>query len=381
VPVSHDLLTVANDDALALRAADGKVRPLRDSSGAQGGTPLAASADGRWLARGLRDGVDLFDANDGRRVARLQAPLPLPDRVWQLAFSPDGNRLLGRSVRNRWLVWDIAPEARPHAAVRRELELAGVDLENTPAPASEDERAALRERDPGAPAPAARPAQQGVRSVAGGGIAARSADAPQATVDLTSVYNLGLNEVSRTSVHSPADFAWLPQGVQRLLGIDYDIRGAIQLRDQQGFYEQPMLTAPRSVHAPVARQRAAAVDALMMSALACTADPNQPFALVGLDFVDGTTADLPARCDIDLYHWRQISQLGDHAQVAALGLDARLISLLWRPVHVYAVHLANPHPEKIIQGVRLVAGPGSGGGPIFLAVTLEPAPEVAVDAH
>jgi hypothetical protein len=140
--------------------------------------------------------------------------------------------------------------------------------------------------------------------------------------------------------------------VQRLLGIDYDIRGAIQLRDEEGFYEQPMTTAPRAVHVPVAKQRAAAIDALMMSALACPANPHRPFALVGLEYADGSVADLPVRCDFDLFHWRQISALGDHAQVAVRGLDARLVALLWRPVHVYAVHLANPHPEKAVQGVK-----------------------------
>ncbi|HEX3124526.1 MAG TPA: protein kinase [Rhodanobacteraceae bacterium] len=381
VPASRNLLVVANDDAPALRGADGSMRQLRDAAGVDGGAALAASPDGRWLARGLRDGVDLFDADDGRRLARLRAPLPLPDRVWQLAFSPDGNRLLARSVRNRWLVWDIAPEARAPAAVRRELELGGVDVGYAVAPAREDERAALRAHDPGAPSMPPRAALPGVRTVAGGGIAARSAQASPVTLDLTPVYNLGLNEVSRPTLHSPADFAWLPQGVQRLLGIDYDIRGALQLRDEEGFYEQPMTTAPRAVHVPVAKQRAAAIDALMMSALTCPANPHRPFAMVGLEYADGSVADLPVRCDFDLFHWRQISALGDHAQVAVRGLDARLVALLWRPVHVYAVHLANPHPEKMVQGVKLVAGLGSGGGPMFLAVTLEPAQEVAADAH
>ena len=115
----------------------------------------------------------------------------------------------------------------------------------------------------------------------------------------------------------------------------------------------------------------------MMSALTCPANPHRPFALVGLEYADGTVADVPVRCDFDLFHWRQVSGLGDHAQIAVLGLDARLVPLLWRPVHVYAVHLANPHPEKAIQGVKLVAGLGSGGGPMFLAVTLEP----AADGH
>ena len=380
VPVSHDLLIVPNDDAPALRDAEGSMRPLRDAGGADGGTALAASADGRWLARGLRDGVDLFDASDGRRLARLHAPLPLPDRVWQLAFSPDGERLLARSVRNRWLVWDIAPEARTPAAVRRELELGGVDVGYALAPAREDERAALREHDHGAPTEPPRADPKGVRTVAGGAIAARSPDAPAAALDLTPVYNLGLNEVSRPVLHSPSDFAWLPKGVQHLLGIDYDIRGAIQLRDEEGFYEQPMTTAPRAVHVSVAKQRAAAIDALMMSALTCPANPHRPFAVVGLEYADGTVADLPVLCDVDLFHWRQMSGLGDHAQVAVRGLDARLVPLLWRPVHVYAVHLANPHPEKMIQGVKLVAGLGSGGGPMFLAATLEPL-EVAGDEH
>jgi len=381
VPGSDKLLIVANDDVPALRGADGSMRPLGDATGAESVPVLAASADGRWLARGLQDGVDLFDASDRRRLARLRAPLPLPDGVRQIAFSPDGDRLMARTVRNRWLVWDIAPEARTPAAVRRELELAGLDGGDPPAPANEDERRMLRERDRGAPPMLPRAAPDGVRTVAGGAIAARSADAPPNALDLTSVYNVGLDEVSRPTLHSPADFAWLPQGVQRLHGIDYDIRGAVQLRAEQGFYEQPMIAAPNTVRVSVTKRNASAVDALIISALSCPDNPDKPLALVELDFADGTAASLPVRCDIDVFHWRQISRLGEHSRIAVQGLDARLTSLLWRPVHAYAVRLANPHPEKMIQGVRLVAGPGSGGSAMFLAVTLEPMPEASADGH
>jgi hypothetical protein len=104
-------------------------------------------------------------------------------------------------------------------------------------------------------------------------------------------------------------------------------------------------------------------------------------ALVGLEFADGTSADLPVSCDIDLLHWQQVSGLGDHARIATRGLDARVLPLLWRPANVYALRLGNPQPEKPTKGLRLAAGPGSGGAAMFLAVTLEPTPQAVTDAR
>ncbi len=376
IPASRELVMANAEDPLSVRDDAGHAREFEDGGdpGANRGNALAASRDGRWLARSLLDGVELFDVRDGKRVVRLHAPLPKLDRVWQLAFSPDGNRLLAGTLRNRWLVWDIEPDARPVAAIQRELDLRAIGRRESSAaatlPVQSGERAQMRARDPGPPAPAPwLDPMPAARMLANGSIPARSAQAPDSTLDLTASYNRALDEM-RPTMSAPSDYAWLPRGVVRLLGVDFDVRGAIQLRDRDGFIEKAQLDAPSSVQMAVTERKVASVELLMMS--------NYPvegaaMAAATLQYADGTSADLPIHEGSDLFHWRRQSGLSQTARLATLGYDARIVPEFWRRVRVYAVHLPNPHPERPLRALTLAAGKGVGASPVFFAVTLPPA--------
>ncbi|MCE5232127.1 MAG: WD40 repeat domain-containing serine/threonine protein kinase [Mizugakiibacter sp.] len=122
---------------------------------------VAVSADGKLVAHAFRREVQLYDATTAAAAGPpLHADSNAMDAIAQLAFSPDGNRLLGRTVQGHWLVWPIAPEQRPAGAMQSELARLGArdEAPRRPQPPTAAERAALRARDPGAwPAAEIRP--------------------------------------------------------------------------------------------------------------------------------------------------------------------------------------------------------------------------------
>jgi len=94
--------------------------------------------------------------------------------------------------------------------------------------------------------------------------------------------------------------------------------------------------------------------------------------LVTLNYADRTRAQLPIRAGRDVQHWRRQSGLSDTARLATLGYDARILPEFWRRVRLYAVSVANPHPEKPLREIAFTAGKGMGAAPVLFAVTLQP---------
>lgn len=371
LPDSDRLLIASANGAVDLLAPNGSRSPLPDYPGIVPARGIAVSADGRWIARALRDGVEIYTARGATRIARLRAPLPLPDQVWQLAFSADGTRLLGRSLGNRYLVWNLAPDTRPPDAIEHALALRGISGLQVPTTALADasERATLRATDAGPPKPADRPEPAAIRQLPGGGVPARDPQTPAEALDLSPWYNFALSEVDRASRHTAGDFGWLPQGTQRLLGTDYDLRGFIQLHDP---------AAPYSAQGPIPRQvriglpspaDIAALDVLLVEQFRTSG--GKAAAAIEIAYRNGQRARLPILAGSQIHaYWRM--DIGAQARLAAYGWDARALQARQEPVHVYAIRLPNPHPQWPIDALTLMALPGMGGAPAFLAVTMEP---------
>ncbi len=380
VPGSDRLLIASEGGASVLLAANGSTRDLQGSLGTAPERAIAIGADGRWIARALRDGVDLFDARDATRIAHLHASLLLPDRVWQLAFSADGKHLLGRSLRNRYLVWNLQPDMRAIDVIEREFVLRGMPgaLAPTTADIGADERAALRASDPG-PAPVSvSPEPTAIRQLAGGGIPPRGPKSPSNMLDLGNYYNFALAGVDRSSLHTAGDFGWLPQGMQRLLGVDYDLRGLIQLHDPAAPYSG-RIPIPASVRVDLpAMSTAAALDVLMLEQF--RGQPGKATAAIGLTYRNGEHANLPIVFGTQVWdYWH--SAIGNEARLAARGWDTRALQVRDQPAHVYAIRLRNPHSQWPIDALTLQAVPGGGGAPAFLAITVEPATAATPDTR
>jgi WD40 repeat protein len=369
------LAVVPEGGGLALWLPGDKLRELPDVQRDTVRSEAAVSADGRWLARAQTNGVVLFDAQERTRIATLRAPLPGRDLIFQLAFSPDGNHLLARSLRNRLIVWDLAPDRRPVDQIARELALRDIALpdEFNPTTAlSESERAALRANDPGAPFIPDMPDPPSVRVLPGGPIAPRDSATPADALDLTALYNLGLPEFSRPAMATPGDFAWVPRGVQRWLGVDYDIRGGLKLQGKEGYRDANWKTQLRPVQIASSRPDVAAVDILLVDYNASGHDRDR-LLRVTWRYADDSRAIqwIPVGDQVQPSH--TISQWGKRTRLATFGYDARSYSVLTRPVHAYAPRLANPHPERPLRGFTFAA-PQPGVSAVILGITVEPNP-------
>lgn len=385
-PPLFDLLPLADGTLLEMperaglqqRDAHGTIAALPDPARDSTGGAIAASRDGRWFARATRDGAVVFDARQRTSIAHLHAPLPAPDLVWQLAFSPDGGRLLARSLRNRVIVWNIAADARPVAQIARELALRDVRADVVPAQdmrePSDDERAALRARDPGKPPEPATAPPPAVRLLPGGAIPPRDPATPAELLDLTSLYTFGLSEAYRPALHSTGDYGWAAQGVQRLLGVDYDLRGGIQLQAATGVSDAPRGNNPASVRLRAPRPDVAALDLLLLrSSMSSHLGAN--LLTCRFEYADGRVAEQPVTIDHVGAYYQRRPPAG--ARIAAFGLDARAYAGASVPAHVYAVRLANPHPAWPVRAIRLAAAEDIGASAVLLAATVEPAPSAA----
>lgn len=368
------MLVVSSTGAVEVLAPGDKGYALPDQPGSVPSPSIAVSRDGHWIARALRDGVELHADGSATRVAHLRAPLPLPDRVWQLAFSPDGSRLLARSVRNRYLVWNLASDTRPLGAIERSFALRGVPgVQTLASMPTATERAALHAFDPGPTPGADEAALPAIRQLPGGGVPPRSPATPSDAIDLDRWYNFALGGVNRASRQTAGDFGWLPQGPQRLLGVDYDLRGFIQLHDP---------AAPFSAQVPIPRQvrielpsarRFSILHALVLAQFATA--PGKAASAVDLLYGNGRSARLPILAADDVHgYWR--TDIGTRARLAAYGWDSRALQARGAPAHVYAVRLTNPHPRWPVRALALTTLPGMGGAPAFLALTTESPPDL-----
>ncbi|TAN05602.1 MAG: serine/threonine protein kinase [Rhodanobacteraceae bacterium] len=370
VPLSNGLGTAvaSGDDPLnQVIGPDGVSRTLPDMGDDARGAALALSPDGRWLVRTRLDGVLLFDLERMARVATLNVALPQPDEVMQVAFSPDGRRLLGRSVRNRYLVWDFTPDERPADAIAREQGLRdlpfnvvkhGVDVRDLDAA----ERRALHAADPGVPpAPPVPVAAAAIRVLPGGAIPLREPAVPPGLLDLTPYYTFGLTDSFIDPAGESGDFTWLPRGVQRLLGVDYDLRGGVRMtRGASMRLDLAASSGPRAFGAIHALLR---ID---------DAADDQRLAQMRLDYADGTHAKVPLRLGKHFGdYWRKPGAEAS-ALIAAAGWDSRWYWNYSIRSRALAVRIPNPHPERPVKTLTLSNPTDAGGAPIVLALTLGP---------
>ncbi|NCT67299.1 MAG: protein kinase [Rhodanobacteraceae bacterium] len=331
---------------------------------------FAHSHDGRLLAHAIGRDVQLYDtatlAPVGPPLRSNAGPYALP---FQLAFSPDDRLLLGGL--RPWLLWPIAADTRPLAELRARTRLllpasgSRRMLEATDAAQS----AALRRDDPGAPAAAeARPTFAAARQVRGLPIPQRDAAATRLQLDLTPAYNRPVD--LRTDIISSAipGYVGLRFGLARIDGVDYDLRGAIELRRHgaRGFDRMNDIAVP---DLPIA-----AFHVLLFAPLATPTPGVRDYAYVRLRYADGSSARLPIRTQME------VAGLAGQDRIVPIGWVRgdflRLIGLT-RLQAVNNPRLANPYPERRIASLDLETSPDGWSNPVFLAITAEAASAAA----
>jgi hypothetical protein len=249
---------------------------------------VAISPDGRLLARNFQHHVQLLDLATGANIGPpLAADTSAMDIIWLLAFSPDGSQVLARTLYGYWLHWPVAGDPRPLPDIAAELGLLGLDGEPKPAPVTPAERAALRARDPGAwPRPEPRPLPPVARWVGGLPIPARTHGTSPLLLDMTANYDFAPDTVLNTYFSVLPGLRPRPIGVQRIAGVDYDVRGMTQIG-------APHPSVGTDI--PVPAVPVAALHLLMTVSVPTPIAEVRTVAQVRVHYRDGSQALLPIR--------------------------------------------------------------------------------------
>jgi WD40 repeat protein len=339
----------------------------------------ALSADGRLLALAMLDGVALIDTTSNERlVPNFNLPLPNHDAVQQLAFAPDGSRLVGRTLSGHWFQWRLVADGRPIEAIEQSIQLydfsdRGLNDKGESAPPLPDpERRLLRSADPG-------PAPDAAAAAATASVAAPAPDPRYRPLDLDAIANVEprepMNRVTRIPPQ-PQSLPTLPRGLQRYDGVDFLLGRAVQLSGAPHNLldvEFPARTAPLPIGAP----RIAAVDVLVLQFKAV----NGEIGAVLLHYADGGEAKLSILAGRDTArHWND-----EDAAQARVGWMGNFSGAMRGYGYVsggeetfarsYVVHLTHPEPARAVNAITLDAPPAAAPGLLFLAVTIEPAAE------
>jgi WD40 repeat protein len=340
---------------------------------------LALSPDGQLLAHAGERGVQLYLTRSGDA---LGAPMPVPaqgqDWVSQLAFAPDGGSLLARTGARRWLHWRIEADRRPVEALLQDAQLLDTGAIADAAP---DLRRRLRVRDHGNwPAVEVQAALPAIRMIDGVPLPPRSAAASALQLDLGPVYNVAADSERDVATNAVSSMAVFPVGLQRLRGIDFDIRGAVQLHQADMHsdwnYYSPRVAAGIDVPAVAV----AALHVLIYAPQQDPVDDELDYAYLRLHYRDGSAARVAIRTGRDVPGY---SAELERAPMAWADTRIRRLRGWGAPVVLAAPRLVNPHPDRLIARIDLEALPVSSerestlgaplSAPVFFAVTVEPA--------
>jgi hypothetical protein len=249
----------------------------------------------------------------------------------------------------------------PHAAGPRVLRIA-----------EWDERANLRRQDPGWPLPEARRQFPVERLIGGEPLPARDRQASPLLLDLGASYNMAPSSMHSLMNSVLPTIALMPLGVARIDGVDYDLRGAIELRDKSGGttgsrYAMALGQKATGIRAPPTA--IAALHVLLYAPEAVRTDQERIYANLRVHYRDGSEALLPMRTQRELPGWT------DHDRPVPVGWiagDALRMIGVERQQLISNPRLANPYPERLIATIDLETADTGWSTPVFFAVTAEP---------
>jgi WD40 repeat protein len=335
---------------------------IGESRGIQEFDVLALAPDAHTFARGTQRGVVLTSAQDARWITpELSAGLTENDYTLQLAYTRDGQDIIARSSRGRWLYWDASPDARPASELLRVAELLHPNPDLLPQQIAPQlaaaERAALRRADTG-PVP---PMAAGAPFT----IPPRRDGLSPLLFDLTSAYNKPVAAEEDRNMFAFNASQFVP-GVHRLLGVDYDARGKIEL--SQGETRSGVTFRVAGVRPGIARF--AALNVLVGAEGMLRTQEQVPYAFVELEYRDGGRARLPIIYNRDIKEWWRTDW--DTPGHIAWRLRDYGTGRGDTGQSMVTVHLVNPYPQREVVSVALEAVKVQFSSPAFFAITAEP---------
>jgi serine/threonine protein kinase/WD40 repeat protein len=194
-------------------------------------TVFATSHDGRLIAHAVGRDVQLYDAATLTVVGPpLRSNLGALSFPAALAFSTDDRYLLGSPTA---LLWKVVADSRPLAAIRQDAELLSPALggQHVLQMPNSEQANRLHKQDPGVlPVSEARPIHPAARMIAGVPVPTRDPGVSPLLLDLTQAYTAAPGARRNLLVSVLPAVTYVPWGVAHLGGIDYDVRGIVELR-------------------------------------------------------------------------------------------------------------------------------------------------------
>jgi hypothetical protein len=332
-----------------------------------GSEPLAlaaASPDGRLLARAFRREVQLYDTATGAIVGLpLATNAQALDAIVDLGFADGGRQLRARTVLGANVVWPLPVERRPLAQLTDALARVDLDRESQTVvrmPGAR-ERAALRAADPGLPkaAPPAPPLVGTGRAVDGSIVPPRSPSTPPTAIALDHEYTNGPEDVRNTFYSVLPMLRPYPAGLQRIGGVDFDLRGLVQIGSSVEFGARPdkAMRARMALRAttyglrclPLPAGAIAAVDLLLRPSLRTPLPTGKPLMTLTLHYADGGTVTLPLRAGVELPGYS-----GDDAAVREVfATEVGTVVYGFESERISAPRVPNPEPARVVRCLDL----------------------------
>jgi WD40 repeat protein len=359
-------------DALIRIGADGRRRSAVGEAIPDSMSTFALSADGTRAAFATRNAVHLLDARRGRRLsAPLTAPIGGDDGIASVVFSPQGTRLLARTINGRWLLWDL-----PSTTIAADglVRLARVLDPNSSDALTPGDLAALRAQLHASPAPETAAAASADNPRKFAPAAGAEIDSRFVPLDLAAAINVPLVGKLWPEPGAGGDLPTLAPGPQRFLGVDYRVDGGVQLSGGgTALALAPELRRSAVVAVPGVVARRIHVLAFMHTP-GNRGVPPRTFARVVLIAGDGHETPLEIRTVRDIVTNGNPNGGARSVRIAWIGPDSSTVRA-GQPalpmVHTHAVTLEVPATTGPIRGLRFDVADGPLEAPLFFAATLE----------
>jgi hypothetical protein len=290
--------------------------------------------------------------------------VPMIDMIAQVAFAPDDNQLLARTLHGAWVVWPIPADTRAVAALQQDSALLNAPADE---PLLRDKTLTLPSRDPGIwRAPDSRPQPPIARLVDGEPIPSRAQSTSPLLLDMTEAYTAAPGTVGNTIHALVPSLNLFPLGTVRIDGIDYDLRGAIQLTDAASGFGSAIKVAGL----PVPATPIAAFRMLMLAGSFLPEPDGKGLVRLRIHYRDGSKADVPLRSGLELP-----GDPDDHNESVPLGWawgDQMRLGGDERQPLLSNPRLPNPHPERLVASIDIETSAGVASSTTLFAITAEP---------
>jgi eukaryotic-like serine/threonine-protein kinase len=318
---------------------------------------MAFSPDGKVFAGTYnRNVVQLFDAYTGDQLASFE-PLGAQE-VTALAFDPQGGRLAVCEGPSAVRVWDLQE-------IRNELATIGLNWQDPAVPITTN---SLKAPGPAEEVPAGTIEPENepfTKEELARMIPHRDAATPDYLIDLTKYYNAPL--AVAWNGDNGNDLSSLPRGVQTLHGVEFDVRGLIQIgaRAPNGrAYPTHVLDIP-------IRRQCRRLHFLHAAIDAADARLGDELGSYIFHYTDGRQVELPLVAGKDLADWWSGPDNPDMTFVVAWTGSNRAARGMGHTIQLFESTWENPFPDEPISQFDFVSDKPTPGDPFLVAVTAE----------